>query len=101
MKRAFRKYHRLLAPIIFLPLFLTVLTGMVATVAGEWSFKFGLSRSVRGFMLGLHTGETFHLEAIYPMLNGLGLIGLLVTGISMTGLFKGKQIKQAPSDHPR
>ena len=38
-------------------------------------------------MLKIHTGEILHLEAIYPILNGLGLIGLLVTGISMSGLF--------------
>jgi hypothetical protein len=92
MKRAFRKYHRMLAPILFLPLALTVLTGMAATMAEEWHLNLGVSRS---FLLHLHTGETFHLEAIYPMLDGLGLIGLLVTGISMTGLMKKKP--QQPS----
>lgn len=85
MKRAFRKYHRLLAIIIFLPLFLTVLTGMAATIAEEWSIDLGLSRSL---LLKIHTGEILHLQAIYPILDGLGLIGLLVTGISMSGLFR-------------
>jgi hypothetical protein len=32
--------------------------------------------------------EIIHLEKIYPILNGLGLIGLLITGLSMTGLFR-------------
>lgn len=90
MKRNFRKYHRFIAPILFLPLALTVLTGMAATMVGEWSLNFGLPRQL---LLRLHTGEIFHLEAIYPMLNGIGLIGLLVTGISMTGLFNRKKVK--------
>jgi hypothetical protein len=89
MKRQFRKYHRFIAPIICLPLSLTVLTGMATTMVGEWSLNFGLSRS---FLLELHTGEIFHLQAIYPILNGLGLIGLLVTGVSMTGLFPRKKL---------
>ena len=92
MKRAFRKYHRTLAPILFLPLALTVLTGMGATMAEAWHLDLGVSRSL---LLSLHTGEIFHLEAIYPMLDGLGLIGLLVTGLSMTGLMKKKP--QQPS----
>lgn len=84
IKRSFRKYHRLLAPILALPLIITVLTGMLATMVGPWSLNLGLTRS---FFLGIHTGEILHLEGIYPMLNGLGLIGLLVTGLSMTNLF--------------
>jgi hypothetical protein len=90
MKRNFRKYHRFIAPILFFPLALTVLTGMATTMVGEWSLNFGVSRQL---LLGLHTGEIFHLQAIYPMLNGIGLIGLLVTGISMTGLFGRKKAK--------
>jgi hypothetical protein len=90
MKRHFRKYHRVLAPIICLPLGLTILTGMATTMVGEWSLNLGIPRS---FLLELHTGEIFHLQGIYPMLNGLGLIGLLVTGMSMTGLFKGKKVR--------
>jgi hypothetical protein len=89
MKRTFRKFHRVLAPILCLPLALTVLTGMATTMVGEWSLKFGLSRSL---LLALHTGAVFHLEGIYPILNGLGLLGLLVTGMSMTGLFKRKKV---------
>ncbi|MFM7426056.1 MAG: peptidase [Elainella sp.] len=96
MKRAFRKYHRLLAPIICLPLALTIITGMVVTLIEEWEVNLGLSRSL---ILSLHTGEIFHLEGIYPMLNGLGLIGMLVTGMSMTGLFR-KRSSSGPSSGP-
>ena len=84
MKRAFRKYHRTLALIVSLPLALTVLTGMAATVVREWPISTGLSSNL---LLRIHTGEVFHLQAIYPILNGLGLIGLLVTGLSMSSLF--------------
>ncbi len=87
MKRAFRKYHRLLAIVLFLPLALTVLTGMAATITEEWSIDLGLSRNL---LLKIHTGEILHLQAIYPILDGLGLIGLLVTGITMSGLFRSK-----------
>jgi len=88
IRRAFRKYHRFLAIILFLPLALTVLTGMAATLTEEWSIDIGLSRSL---LLKIHTGEILHLQAIYPLLDGLGLIGLLVTGISMSGLFRKSQ----------
>ncbi len=87
LKRAFRKYHRVLAIALCIPLSLTVLTGMLATMVGEWSLDLGLPRSL---ILGIHTGEILHLQAIYPILNGLGLIGLLVTGLSMSGLFRSK-----------
>ncbi|BAZ69035.1 MAG: peptidase [Pelatocladus maniniholoensis HA4357-MV3] len=90
MKRLFRKYHRTLALIIALPLILTALTGMLATVVREWPIDTGFSS---GFILSIHTGEIFHLQAIYPMLNGLGIIGLVVTGLSMSGLFNQKKQK--------
>lgn len=87
MKRMFRKYHRSLALIVLLPLVLTVLTGMLATLRSEWSVPIGLSRSV---LMSIHTGEIFHLGAIYPILNGLGLLAMLITGISMTPLFRSQ-----------
>jgi len=88
MKRAFRKYHRTLSIIICVPLLLTVLTGMLTTIVREWPISTGLSSNL---LLKIHTGEIVHLEAIYPILNGLGLIGLLVTGLSMSGLFDRKK----------
>ncbi len=84
MKKAFRKYHRVIGIIVCLPLLLTVLTGMLVTVVKEWPINTGISSNL---MLKIHTGEILHLEAIDPILNGLGLIGLLVTGMSMSGLF--------------
>jgi hypothetical protein len=87
MKRSFRKYHRTLGIIICLPLALTVLTGMATTIAKEWSINLGIPPYL---LLKVHTGEIFHLQAIYPILNGLGLVGLVVTGLSMSGLFRKK-----------
>ncbi|MEG3906473.1 peptidase [Microcoleus sp. w2-18bC1] len=84
MKKAFRKYHRILGLIVALPIALTVLTGMFITILREWPL--GIEISSR-FLLKIHTGEIFHLQAIYPILNGLGMLGLLVTGLSMSGLF--------------
>jgi hypothetical protein len=88
MNRLFRQYHRKIAIVLCLPLLLTVLTGMGYTMVGEWSLNLGLSRSQ---MMKLHTGELFHLQGIYPILNGIGLIGLLVTGLSMSNVFKKRK----------
>ncbi len=84
MKRSFRKYHHFLAPILCLPLALTAVTGMAITIMETWHWNLGVSQ---GLLLHLHTGEIFHLQGIYPILNGLGIIGLLVTGMTMTSLF--------------
>ncbi|GAB4436985.1 MAG: hypothetical protein OHK0035_24680 [Cyanobacteria bacterium J069] len=89
MKRVFRKYHRLLAIAICFPLGLTVLSGIAATLVEEWGLGGGLIS--RSFLLSVHTGEIFHLEAIYPLLDGVGLMGLLVTGLTMSGLFGKKR----------
>jgi hypothetical protein len=85
ISRAFRKYHRTLAIVLCLPVLLTILTGMATTMTEEWSVNLGVSRS---FILKLHTGEIFHLQGFYPILNGLGLLGLLITGISMSRVFR-------------
>jgi len=96
MKRVFRKYHRVLALILCLPIALTAITGILASIVQDWSFvDTGLSSNL---LLRIHTGEIFHLAAIYPTLNGLGLIGMLVTGMSMTSLFKSKPRSSKSSD---
>ncbi|MBW4633537.1 MAG: peptidase [Iphinoe sp. HA4291-MV1] len=82
--RSFRKYHRILAIILALPIAVTLLTGIAVTLLGEWSINIGIPRSL---LLSIHNGEIFGFQGIYPILNGLGLLGLLVTGLSMTGLF--------------
>ncbi|MGA0197896.1 MAG: peptidase [Prochlorotrichaceae cyanobacterium] len=85
MQRTFRKYHRWIAPILALPIFLTVITGMLATIVQEWDLEIGLKWQ---WLMQIHTGDFLHLGKIYPILNGLGLLALLITGLSMTRLFK-------------
>jgi hypothetical protein len=70
-----------------LPLILTTLTGMATTMTAEWHWNLGIPRDL---LLEIHTGEIFHLQGIYPILNGLGTVGLLITGITMTGIFNRK-----------
>jgi hypothetical protein len=82
--RTFRKYHRTLAIILCLPLILTVLSGMGYIIFDDW---FG-QEDIAHFLMEIHTFEFLGLEKIYPVLNGIGLIGLLVTGLTMTSLFK-------------
>jgi uncharacterized iron-regulated membrane protein len=86
MNRLFRKYHRWLAIVCALPLLLTVITGMTFPIAKALD-----RRELAGFLIHLHTLETFGLEGFFPIVNGLGLLGLLVTGIYMTNLFRQRR----------
>jgi hypothetical protein len=94
LNRAFRKYHRYIAIAVSLPLILTVLTGLGYTIFDELFEIEGAGR----FFMGLHTMSILHLEGIYPLLNGLGLIGLLVTGLSMTGLLRKRKVTPKSTD---
>jgi hypothetical protein len=84
MIRVLRKYHRTIAIAACLPLILTVVTGVAYTLFDKW---LGLDE-IGYFMLELHTMKILGLDSIYPLLNGLGLVGLIVTGLSMSGLLK-------------
>jgi hypothetical protein len=91
--RVFRKYHRVLGIILCLPLVLTVLTGVAYTIAVDW---FEQTDAIE-LLMGLHTLKIVHLEKFYPLLNGIGLIGLLVTVMTMKNLFKKpKGVNQNP-----
>ncbi|MCT7983021.1 PepSY domain-containing protein [Laspinema sp. A4] len=75
-----RKLHRILAPIAILPLLLTAITGILYQIA----VVSGNQPQFRG-LLDLHQGifGPVNLAPVYPLLNGLGLITLAVTGIIM------------------
>lgn len=77
-----RKMHRTLAPIVLLPLFITVATGVIYRLSKDW---FGLSRDQVHFLMTLHEGEYLGktLEPFYVLLNGLGLLWMLATGGTM------------------
>ncbi|BBD62755.1 hypothetical protein NIES2109_56050 (plasmid) [Nostoc sp. HK-01] len=44
-----------------------------------------------GFLIHLHTLEIWELHGFFPVINGLGLLGLLVTGIYMSSLFRKRR----------
>lgn len=74
------KLHRSVAPVMILPLLLTLTTGSLYQLA---------DLSGRGdtfdWLLDLHKGHfgALNLVVVYPFLNALGLLILAVTGISM------------------
>lgn len=83
MKHTLRKYHRLIATLFCLPLLFTALTGTSVAIAEEWLHQ----EELAAFLITVHTFQIFKLDAILPVLNGLGLMGLVATGLSMTRLF--------------
>jgi uncharacterized iron-regulated membrane protein len=87
-----RQMHRLLAPLISLPLILTTLTGVAYPVSKAW---FGWSYPETDRLMKLHEGAFLGpLKSFYVLWIGLGLIALLVTGINLTSLFRRR--KQPP-----
>jgi hypothetical protein len=88
--RNLRKLHRLIAPIIFLPLFLTAATGVIYRVGRTW---FGASSEFGEIMMYIHQGTFLgsQLRVFYVLLNGLGVIAMLFTGIYLTTLFRRKR----------
>ncbi len=93
-----RKLHRQSAPILFLPLLLTAITGVAYRIGRTW---FGMPGEVAEFFMTLHEGR-FLGEALVPfyvLLVGLGLLGLLVTGLVM--ILKRKPSKGQPKKDGR
>lgn len=82
----FRKLHRKIAPIVFLPLFITGFTGILYRVARSW---FGASDEIGDIIMFIHQGTFLgkDLRVFYVILNGLGLIGMIISGIIMSGIF--------------
>lgn len=75
-----RKLHRALVPFMVLPLLLTLTTGTA------FQFAVAADRAQDFFwLLELHRGKfgSLNLEFVYPILNALGLLTLLITGLLM------------------
>ena len=75
-----RKLHLALVPFMAFPLLITLMTGLL--------FQFAVvSNRASDFLwlLELHRGKfgQINLESIYPFLNALGLLTLLITGFLM------------------
>ena len=81
-----RRAHATLAPLVLLPLLVTVLSGVTYRVSRDWG---GLGRDAAHWLMVLHEGEWLkplvgrHGETVYVLLNGLGLLWMLGTGASM------------------
>ncbi len=75
-----RHFHFILAPIMFFPILLTLITGSLFQIA----VITGKSEDFL-WLLDLHRGKfgSINLEIIYPFLNAFGVLFLAVTGITM------------------
>lgn len=85
-----RQLHRKIAPIVFLPLFITAFTGVSYRVARSW---FGASDKIGEVLMLIHQGTFLgkELRVFYVILNGLGLVAMLFSGIMMTGIFRSRK----------
>ncbi len=74
-----RQIHRALAPILALPLVVTVVTGSLYQIA-RLNDNFDYY-----WLIQIHKGQwgPLDLQAIYPFLNGLGLLVMVATGLSL------------------
>jgi len=74
-----RQIHRSLAPVMIVPIVLTLVTGTAYQM-------FDLAGQGDGvdWLLDIHKGNfgVLDLQIVYPFLNALGLLVLAVTGIS-------------------
>ena len=77
-----RQFHKSLAPWVFLPLFISALTGLFYRVSKD---LLGYSREEVHWLMSIHEGEWLgdNGELIYVILNSLGLIWMLITGFQM------------------
>ena len=77
-----RQFHKILAPWIFLPLLISAITGLFYRISKD---LLGYSRDEVHWLMSLHEGEWLgeNGELIYVILNSLGLIWMLFTGLSM------------------
>ncbi len=73
-----RQLHRQLAPIMILPVLLTLITGVLYQIV-----DLGGKGEDFNWLLAWHKGHfgSLNLETIYVFLNALGLLTLAITGI--------------------
>ena len=78
MNPAPRKFHRLVAPWLTVPLLVTLSTGIAYRLGVAW---FGLGKAAGGRILDIHAGGWLGDTAsvFYVILNGTGLLGVVVT----------------------
>ena len=95
-----RQAHAGVAPLVLLPLTTTVLTGTGYRLLRDWG---GLGRDKAHWLMVLHEGEWLRRwfgpdgETFYVLLNGLGLLWMLVTGASMAIGRLGRRLRRPPA----
>ena len=77
-----RQFHKALAPWVFLPLFLSSITGLFYRISKD---LLGYSRDQVHWLMSLHEGEWLgeYGELIYVILNSFGVLWMLITGFQM------------------
>jgi len=82
LKMDLRRIHRKTAPILFIPFLLMAFTGVIYQIGTSW---FGLSNELGNLMMDVHEGKFLggKLVPVYVLLVGVGLLGMLVTGVTM------------------
>ena len=87
-----RQLHKLLAPIMVLPIIFTVITGVIYQI-GELG---GFEDQIR-FIIHWHKGNFGYLDfqKSFPFLNGIGMLVLSITGLQM--YFKTTRLAQRKS----
>jgi cytochrome b subunit of formate dehydrogenase len=87
----FRKYHRQIAVIFALPILLLVLTGISMPIAAKLSHWLPVLEGFHDTLYKLHTGNFFKGGDLYAVIIGSSLLGLLITGITLTPFFRPKR----------
>ena len=77
-----RELHQRIAPFVLLPLFVTVCSGVGYRLARDW---FGASREQVHWLMTLHEGEWLGptLEPVVVLMNAVGLLWMLITGLAL------------------
>lgn len=81
-----RQAHAALAPLVLLPLLATALSGMGYRLLRDWG---GLGRDQAHLLMVIHEGEWLKpllgqgSETLYVLMNGLGLLWMLISGAAM------------------
>lgn len=89
-----RNLHFKLAPIVVLPLFITLITGSLFQIA----FFMGQGDNY-WWLLDMHRGKfgNLDLEWIYPFLNAFGLLMMIVSGLILwwSRFFKNRKTSKS------
>ena len=87
-----RALHRRFAPLVVLPLLVTVTTGVTYRLARDW---FGVDKDNVHWLMTVHEGEWLGptLEPVVVLLNALGLLWMLVTGATLLIARWRRQVK--------